>query len=93
MSAKDKGRRTEYKVRDCLEAAGWYVVKAGGSLGIWDLVCLHPDFGVKLIQVKSNRWRGSREDPALIGFQCHPSWTKEVWMWKDRAKEPEICFV
>jgi len=83
-NAKAKGARSERRVRDFFEIRGWYVIKAGGSLGIWDLICLHPDYGVDLIQVKSNRPPGPKERAGLCAFQCHQSWKKHIAVVKDR---------
>jgi Holliday junction resolvase len=38
--SKRKGARTERKVIRILEAAGYYCTKAGGSLGVFDVVAL-----------------------------------------------------
>jgi Holliday junction resolvase len=80
---KAKGARSEYKVRDHYEHRGWYVLKAGGSLGMWDLVALHPDYGTELIQVKTNRNPGRVEMDALKNFQCHGSWCKKLVVVRD----------
>ena len=40
MNAKTKGNRRERQARRILELAGYHVVKAGGSLGVFDLVAL-----------------------------------------------------
>ena len=53
MNCKAKGNRRERQARTILEAAGYHVVKAGGSLGIFDLVALGPA-EARLVQVKSN---------------------------------------
>jgi len=68
MQSKAKGSRSERKVRDQLLADGWYVTKAGGSLGIWDLVALHPDGPVRLVQVKTNRMPRNEEMKTLEEF-------------------------
>ena len=44
----------ERKIRKIFEKYGWYVVRAGGSLGKADLVCLK-DGKCILIQVKSTK--------------------------------------
>jgi Holliday junction resolvase len=54
VKAKRKGYITERKVRKIFEKFGWYVVKAGASLGVADLVCLKRGKCL-LIQVKSTR--------------------------------------
>ena len=83
-NAKAKGSRSERRVRDAFEAQGYYVTKAGGSLGIFDLICLHPDIGVVLIQVKSNGWASPDERVALVNFQCRPDWRKLIANVRDR---------
>lgn len=86
MNSKRKGARSEWKIRDIYEKGGWYVVKAGGSLGLFDLVCLHPDYGTHLVQVKTNRSPSPAERTRLVGFQCHSSWTKKLAIVNDRAE-------
>ena len=83
MSAKAKGARSEYKVRDHYEQQGYLVVRAGGSLGLFDLIGLHPDQGVVLVQVKTNRNVGRAERDRLQNFQCHASWRKIVAVVRD----------
>ena len=51
---KRRGYIVERKVRKIFEKFGWYVVKAGASLGFADLVCLKRGKCL-LIQVKSTR--------------------------------------
>lgn len=82
---KAKGARQERRAKAHLEGEGYHVVKAGGSLGVFDLVALHPDYGIRLIQVKSNRKPGRQEMDALRAFQCHASWRKELWVYRDHA--------
>ncbi len=62
MNAKRRGTRNEHRSRRLLEAAGYAVTRAAGSLGAWDLVGIGP-IDVVLLQVKSNR------APVSIGFQ------------------------
>lgn len=52
--AKAKGYRVERKIRLIFEKSGWRVIRAGGSLGDADLVCLK-EGRVILIQVKSSK--------------------------------------
>ena len=82
-TAKRKGARSEWKVRDHYEQLGFHVVKAGGSLGLFDLIALHPDKGVCLVQVKTNRNPGTEELTRLRNFQCHGSWAKIVAIVRD----------
>lgn len=50
-SAKRRGTKSEYLVRDRFKEAGWAVVRSGGSLGPVDLVCMRRG-EVVLVQVK-----------------------------------------
>lgn len=87
MSAKERGSRAERKVKAHLEAEGWLVVKAGGSLGAADLVACR-DGRIMLVQVKAGgrndfdgfppaERRALREDAARAGgeawlVRCYP---------------------
>lgn len=89
VNCKAKGTRNERRAKAKLEAAGWFVVRAAGSLGLWDLVALHPDHGVTLIQVKTNRRPVGRELDRLRAFLCSP-WRKEIWTFWDRRRDPDV---
>src|SRR5262245_29150288 len=39
MNTAAKGRTREHRSRQILEAAGYQVTRAAGSLGDWDLIC------------------------------------------------------
>jgi hypothetical protein len=88
-NAKAKGARREYQARQLLETAGYSVVKAGGSLGIWDLVALGPQ-GARLVQVKSNEKPRPAERERLALFPRLPYCSKELWVFYDRQREPAI---
>jgi len=49
-----KGYRTERKIRIMFEKSGWRVVRAGGSLGDADLICVRRGKCV-FLQVKSTK--------------------------------------
>lgn len=52
MSTATSGRAREYRVRDHMIAAGWYLVaRSAGSKGAADLVMVHPIHGLALVQV------------------------------------------
>ena len=53
-SSRRKGYKTEWKIKKIFEKAGWKVIRAGGSLGEADLVCIKSGRCI-LIQVKSTR--------------------------------------
>ena len=90
MNRKAKGSRNELKTVRALEGLGYKCTKAGGSLGVWDIIAINP-LQVRLIQVKSNRKPGKDEMSKMKAFICPPRCcTKELWVWTDRVKEPEI---
>ena len=90
-NAKAKGSRNERRARKQLEAEGFYVVKAGGSLGLFDLVCFNREV-IRLVQVKSNRTPGRVERERLEAFKNYPKncTRREVWIYRDRVKAPAI---
>ncbi len=87
-NAKAKGSRLEREARDILISEGYYVVKAGGSLGPADLVALRPtDGSVRFVQVKANRGPPPSEMRELRTLQVavdRLGWLVEVWRKKDR---------
>ena len=91
MKAKAKGARAERRARAMLEAQGYMVVRAGGSLGPFDLVAVSRS-GVRLIQVKTNRrpCRAEREGLEELGKRMPPGATCELWLFRDRVREPEV---
>lgn len=89
MNTKAKGSRRERQARKILELAGYYVVKAGGSLGLFDLVALGPS-GARLVQVKSNERPRPAERERLELFPHFRYTSKEVWVFFDRQREPAI---
>jgi len=73
-----------------LEAAGWTVVRAGGSLGPFDLVAFSRA-GLRLVQVKMNRGPGQVERARLAAFDNLPhNATRELWLFRDRQRTPQI---
>lgn len=89
-NAKAKGSRREREVRDIFLAKGYDVIKGGGSLGAFDLVCVSKTNqfqagafvpNVIFIQVKSNRI-GNDELCTIGGHETTAE--KQVWIKKDR---------
>ena len=75
---KARGSEAELRARDILEADGYVVTKAGGSLGAADLVAMRAD-GCKIIQVKSSK---ASFGPAAVRFV-----SEEL----ARVEVPECC--
>ena len=77
---KAKGSRNEHKAMRILQAAGYHVTRAAGSLRH---VRRHRDHaqGMRLIQVKSNRAASPQVREAIQFFGGLPAnTTKEVWI-------------
>lgn len=89
MSAKRKGSRNEHKTIRLLESLGYRCMKAGGSLGVFDIIAVSAD-AVLLIQVKSNRWPGRVEMEAIRLFPCPANAKKLVHRWNDRQRMPDV---
>jgi Holliday junction resolvase len=90
MNTKAKGARAERRARAMLEAAGWTVIRAGGSLGPFDLVAVSRR-GLRLLQVKCNRGLRRKERMALAAFNNFPRGARrELWLFHDRLLTPQI---
>jgi Holliday junction resolvase len=88
--SKRKGSRNEHKAMRILEAAGYHVTRAAGSLGMFDVVAINRS-GIRLIQVKSNRDASPLEREAIQLFDGLPeNATKEIWIFRDYARAPII---
>lgn len=73
----------------------FHVVKAGGSLGCFDLVGLGYD-KIYLVQVKSNNWPGKAEMERIreVLGQLDPTvYVVELHRWDDYARLPTIRVV
>lgn len=87
---KAKGARQERRTMAWLEKRGaLFTIKAGGSLGMWDVIALFKD-RVELVQVKSNRPPQPKEMEVLINFPPLPYASKWTHVWKDHAREPLV---
>lgn len=89
MSAKSKGTARERRSRAILEAAGYEVVRAAGSHGVFDLVGFSST-DVVLVQVKSRDWPGTVEAESIRLFPVPPNTRKLVHRWRDHARAPDV---
>lgn len=64
---RKKGAQKELATKRLYEAEGWMVTKAGGSLGVADLVCLKAGRTPRIVQVKCSDapWSNFRPDERL----------------------------
>lgn len=90
MNTKAKGARNERRARALLESEGYTVMRAGASLGLFDLVAFGRK-GIVLVQVKSNRGSSAAERARLVAFDNVPHVArKQVWIFRDRCTDPSI---
>ena len=90
-NAKAKRSRNERRSRDIFLKAGCDVVKAGGSLGLFDLIVIDPYGKVVGIQVKTNGWPGRVETEGLLKWAMgRPTATVLIHRWDDRARAPRV---
>lgn len=92
--SKAKGTRAEHRTIRVLEAAGYRCCRAAASLGEWDVIAIGPG-DVRLIQVKcgKNPYCPPAEMEAMTLFAVGPGVRKELWKWRDWARQPEIVVV
>jgi len=96
-SPKAKGNRLERKAKAYYQNQNYLCVKAGGSLGRFDLICLAiPPYDYDkpayiLSQVKANRC--SKSERSLIkNFPVPPGTftVKHIIIYKDYSRSPQI---
>jgi Holliday junction resolvase len=92
MNCKAKGSRNERKARDILKDLGYsLVVRSGASLGVFDLVALSVEYDHALrVQIKTNRKPSGSEMDRLKAFHVPKFCQKQLWIFRDRFKCPEI---
>lgn len=89
MNTKAKGSRNERRTIQLLEAAGYVCMKAGASLGIFDVIGIGAN-DIILCQVKSNEWPRSGEMESLKNFKAPLNCKKLVHRWRDRQRQPDV---
>ena len=90
-NAKAKGARAEHRAIRILEAAGYSCTKAGGSLGMFDVIAIGPQ-DIRCLQVKSGSGNYCSKIERELMRECVvPSNVSiEVWRFPDRCKDPLI---
>ena len=90
LHTKRKGTRAEHRAIRILEAGGYVCTKAGGSLGLFDVIAIDA-LSVRCVQVKSGRAYCSaieREQLTLLAVPANV--TKEIWRFPDYCRAPII---
>lgn len=89
MNRKAKGSRNERRSRDLLRSQGYEVLKAGASLGVFDLIAIGPT-DIVLAQVKSNTWPSKKEMGRITNLPSPPNCRKVIHRWRDYQKVPDV---
>lgn len=92
MSNYTKGRRAEYKVMRILEVAGYDCIRSSGSHTLWDVVAINKS-QVRFIQVKINCKPIPAEKEAMELFIVPDNCSKELWVFRDYIKMPDIKII
>jgi Holliday junction resolvase len=82
VNCKAKGARAERRCIRILEAAGYVCTKAGGSLGVFDVIAIGPS-DVRCIQVKANEYLSAVERAQIQDLAVPPNVTREYWRFVD----------
>jgi hypothetical protein len=89
MNAKAKGSRNERRTIALLSAQGYACTKSGGSLGVFDVIGIG-ERDIVLCQVKSNCNPARAEMEEIRLFKAPPNCRKQVHVWKDRQRLPDV---
>jgi Holliday junction resolvase len=100
MTNYRNGVRLEYKAMHELEKDGWYVIRAAGSHGIFDLVAFGKDEDLRLIQIKKTKRKNADIDMQFKNelkqmaefndmhrYDLPKKTWLELWVWKSNGKE------
>ena len=90
INTKEKESVKLRLIKKQLEAIGFYVILSRASLGPFDLVAMDRGGG-KLIQIKVNSYLDAAERETIVNFdKCPLNFSKEVWCYQDKVKQPVI---
>lgn len=79
----------ELRAKAELEARNMFVIKAGGSLGVFDLVAVPTAWSIDeqpvclAIQCKTNRMPSRGELREMAFLPLPPYFRRELWVWRD----------
>jgi Holliday junction resolvase len=87
---KAKGSRAEHRAIGLLESLGYCCTKAGGSLGLFDIIAIGA-VDVRCVQVKAGtKYASGLEREQLQALPVPPNCTREIWRFPDRCTAPLI---
>jgi len=85
------GVRLEYRIRDFLQAEGYYVMRAAGSHGAADLIAIGGETCLA-IQVKRGRWEKRQTYDDLLTIPPAPWLKRQVWTWEPYNETPTVLW-
>jgi hypothetical protein len=97
-NSRAKGRRNELKTKEVLVALGYGVIVTPSPskfclendyFGCWDVIAVDART-FRCVQVKSNQGASPAKRKLMEEWVCPTNCTKEIWIWHDRVKVPEI---
>ena len=104
-NTKQKGRNNELKALELLQGTGYEVIIVPRSkpkvkssnpaltehdfFGLWDLIAVKHN-EIRFVQVKSNRMIYGVALEEYQEWSCPDFCTKEIWIFRDRVKDPII---
>ncbi len=90
-NAKAKGSRAELRAVRILERAGYACTKAGGSLGMFDVIAIGPQ-DIRCLQVKAGDGNYCSKVERELMRECAvpANVSVEIWRFPDRCREPLI---
>ena len=90
MNGKAKGARAERRAIKMLERSGYICTRAGGSLGLFDVIAVGPA-DVRLLQVKAgSTYLSGVEREQIAALTVPANVSRECWRFPDRARAPLI---
>ena len=88
--SKAKGSRAELRCIRILETAGYICTKAGGSLGVFDVIALGP-LDIRAVQVKSGgEYLSKVEREIICDLSLAENVSRECWRFPDYCRAPLI---
>jgi len=89
MNKKAKGNRNERRSRNLYKAAGYTVIKAGASLGAFDLVAWNSK-EIHYIQVKTRDWPGKEEKANMLKVVIPFNGKRFMHRYRKGISKPDI---
>ena len=88
--SKRKGTRAEHRAIRILQAAGYVCTRAGGSLGLFDVIAIGPT-DIRCVQVKSGgEYLSGIEREQIQQLNVPRNVSRECWRFPDHCREPLI---